>query len=57
MAIANAQIGIAYAAYFPNLTLSASGGVESSAIKNLLDAASRFCRLVRRFPKPFTMAA
>lgn len=42
MAIANAQIGIAYAAFFPNLTLSASGGVESSAIKNLLDAASRF---------------
>jgi NodT family efflux transporter outer membrane factor (OMF) lipoprotein len=42
MAVANAQIGIAYAAYYPSLTLSASGGVESSAIKNLLDAASRF---------------
>jgi NodT family efflux transporter outer membrane factor (OMF) lipoprotein len=42
MAIANAQIGIAYAAYYPSLTLSASGGVESSAIKNLLDAASRY---------------
>lgn len=42
MAAANAQIGIAYAAFYPSLTLSASGGVESSAIKNLLDAASRF---------------
>ena len=42
MASANAQIGIAYAAYYPTLTLSASGGVESSAIKNLFDAASRF---------------
>jgi NodT family efflux transporter outer membrane factor (OMF) lipoprotein len=42
MASANAQIGVAYAAYYPTLTLSASGGVESSAIKNLLDSASRF---------------
>jgi NodT family efflux transporter outer membrane factor (OMF) lipoprotein len=42
MAAANAQIGVAYAAYYPTLTLSASGGVESSAIKNLMDAASRF---------------
>jgi NodT family efflux transporter outer membrane factor (OMF) lipoprotein len=42
MASANAQIGVAYAAYYPALTLSASGGVESSAIKNLLDSASRF---------------
>ena len=42
MAAANAQIGVAYAAYYPTLTLSASGGVESSAIKNLLDASSRF---------------
>ena len=42
MAVANAQIGIAYAAFYPALTLSADGGVESSAIKNLLDAASRF---------------
>ncbi|MGA3046716.1 MAG: efflux transporter outer membrane subunit [Terracidiphilus sp.] len=42
MAAANAQIGVAYAAYYPSLTLSGSGGVESSAIKNLLDSASRF---------------
>lgn len=42
MAAANAQIGVARAAYFPSLTLSGNGGVESSAIKNLLDSASRF---------------
>ena len=42
MAAANAQIGVAYAAYYPALTLSASGGMESSAIKNLLDWPSRF---------------
>ena len=42
MAAANAQIGVAYAAYYPSLTLSASGGQESSAIRNILDAASRF---------------
>jgi NodT family efflux transporter outer membrane factor (OMF) lipoprotein len=42
MASANAQIGVAYAAYYPALTISASGGVESSAIKNLLTWPSRF---------------
>jgi NodT family efflux transporter outer membrane factor (OMF) lipoprotein len=42
MAAANAQIGIAYAAFYPALTLSATGGVESSAIKNLLAWPSRF---------------
>jgi NodT family efflux transporter outer membrane factor (OMF) lipoprotein len=42
MAAANAQIGVAFAAFYPSLTLSAGGGVESSAIKNLLDESSRF---------------
>jgi NodT family efflux transporter outer membrane factor (OMF) lipoprotein len=42
MAAANAQIGIAYAAYYPNLTLSAGGGFESSRIGNLLAWPSRF---------------
>jgi NodT family efflux transporter outer membrane factor (OMF) lipoprotein len=42
MASANAQIGVAYAAFYPSLTISASGGVESSTIKNLLSAASRY---------------
>jgi NodT family efflux transporter outer membrane factor (OMF) lipoprotein len=42
MASANAQIGIAYAAYYPNLTLSAEGGFESSTFKHLFDWPSRF---------------
>jgi len=42
MASANAQIGVAYAAYYPSLTISGSGGTESSAIGKLLDASSRF---------------
>jgi NodT family efflux transporter outer membrane factor (OMF) lipoprotein len=42
MAAANAQIGVAYAAFYPSLTLSGSGGLESSAIKHILDWPSRF---------------
>lgn len=42
LAAANAQIGIAHAAYYPNLSLSASGGFESSTWKHLLDWPSRF---------------
>jgi NodT family efflux transporter outer membrane factor (OMF) lipoprotein len=42
MAAANAQIGIVTAAYYPNVTLSASGGLESSTLKHLFDWPSRF---------------
>jgi NodT family efflux transporter outer membrane factor (OMF) lipoprotein len=42
MAAANAQIGIAVAAFYPNLTISASGGLESSTFKHLFDWPSRF---------------
>lgn len=42
MASANAQIGIAVSAYYPTLTLSAEGGFETTAIKNLLTWPSRF---------------
>jgi NodT family efflux transporter outer membrane factor (OMF) lipoprotein len=42
MAEANAAIGIAYAAYYPNLTLSAEGGFESSSFTHWLSWPSRF---------------
>ena len=42
MAEANAQIGIAYAAYYPNVTLSAGGGFESSSITSWFNWPSRF---------------
>ena len=41
MAAANAEVGVAEAAYFPAITLSASYGFASAAIDNLLRAASR----------------
>jgi NodT family efflux transporter outer membrane factor (OMF) lipoprotein len=42
MAEANAQIGIAYAAYYPNVTLSASGGFEASKFASWFAWPSRF---------------
>ena len=42
MAEANAQIGIAYAAYYPNVTLSASAGFESTSFLQWLSWPSHF---------------
>jgi NodT family efflux transporter outer membrane factor (OMF) lipoprotein len=42
LAEANAIVGIGYGAFFPSLTLAATGGVESSAFKNLFTWPSRF---------------
>jgi NodT family efflux transporter outer membrane factor (OMF) lipoprotein len=44
-AAANEQIGVAIAAFFPTLTLSASGGFENSVFSQLLTAPSRFWTL------------
>jgi len=40
MASANAQIGIAYAAYYPSLTLGAQNGFQSSKFSNLFNASN-----------------
>ncbi|WP_428827959.1 efflux transporter outer membrane subunit [Azonexus sp. IMCC34842] len=42
VAAANAQIGVAQAAFFPNLTLSASGGYQNSSFADILSAPYRF---------------
>ncbi|KTT59716.1 RND transporter [Pseudomonas oryzihabitans] len=42
VAAANAAIGVATAAYYPDLTLSASGGYQSSLLGELFKTPSRF---------------
>ncbi|MGF6769653.1 NodT family efflux transporter outer membrane factor (OMF) lipoprotein [Paraburkholderia sp. GAS199] len=44
-AAANEQIGVAIAAFFPTLTLSATGGFENSVFSQLLTVPSRFWTL------------
>jgi len=45
MAAANAQIGVAKAAYFPTLTLSGSAGYQSSALTDFFSLPNRFWSL------------
>ena len=52
VASANAQIGVARAAYFPKLTLNATGGVESTKTSNLLSTSSLFWSLGPQISAP-----
>jgi NodT family efflux transporter outer membrane factor (OMF) lipoprotein len=45
LAAANAQIGIAKAAYFPTVTLSANGGYQATSLDRLFSAPSLFWSL------------
>ena len=44
-AAANAQIGVAKAAYFPSLSLSATNGAQTNTLSKLLTAGARFWAL------------
>ena len=45
VAAANAQIGVAQAAFFPTLTLGASGGTQSSALQRVFSLPNHFWSL------------
>ncbi|WP_076591390.1 efflux transporter outer membrane subunit [Herminiimonas arsenitoxidans] len=45
VAAAYAQIGVAHAAYFPSLVLSAGGGYQNSSLNNLISAPNLFWSL------------
>jgi NodT family efflux transporter outer membrane factor (OMF) lipoprotein len=52
MAAANAQIGVAISAYYPDLTLSASYGFASSGVAKLLRASNSFWSLGPQLVQP-----
>jgi NodT family efflux transporter outer membrane factor (OMF) lipoprotein len=53
----NAEIGVARAAFFPNVTLSASGGFESTATANLFNWSSRVWSIGAAASQPIFNAA
>ncbi len=57
MASANAQLGVAYSAFYPSLTLSVNGGYQSSLFKHLADWPSRFWSVGPSFSQPIFNAA
>ena len=57
MAAANAELGVAYTAFFPTITLSADGGFESYLFKHLADWPSRFWSVGPSISQPIFDAA
>ena len=57
MAMENAEIGVADAAFYPNLLLTARGGTQSSAFSHLLDWPSRFWSIGPTISMPLFNAA
>jgi NodT family efflux transporter outer membrane factor (OMF) lipoprotein len=54
---ANAEIGVARAAFFPNITLSASGGFENTTTANLFNWSSRIWSIGAAASQPLFNAA
>jgi multidrug efflux system outer membrane protein len=53
---ANARIGVAKAAYFPQITLTAAGGFQSSALSNLFSGPAGLWSLVGGLTQPIFTA-
>jgi NodT family efflux transporter outer membrane factor (OMF) lipoprotein len=56
MAAANAQVGVAKAAYYPSITLAPSGGFESNSLATLFDAPSLLWSLGAQIAQPLFSA-
>src|SRR6185312_14021455 len=52
MAAANAQIGVATAAFYPTINLAASGGFGSSGLGNLFSLSNRFWSIGANLAEP-----
>jgi multidrug efflux system outer membrane protein len=53
---ANAQIGVARAAYFPSITLTGTGGLQSTALRALVGAGAGYWTLAAGVAQPIVNA-